>query len=85
MFACQKKRLPRLVVQWMFSGGSDVSYKFGTLSWMVWISGVLWGVPLIFIPVVAAGGKVIFILVHLGTGIPKVTFRRNQIHPIRRP
>ena len=60
MIAYPTKRLPQLVVQWLYSGGSAVYCKFGTLTWMGWPSGVLWGGPLICSLVVAAVGSDIF-------------------------
>ena len=56
IIACQKI-LSWLVVLWMWSGGSAVSCKYGTLAWMGWLSVVSWGGgPLFLSPVVVAGG-----------------------------
>ena len=84
MIACWRKRLPKTAVQWMCSVGSALSCKCGILAWLGWIFDVLWGGTLTCRPVSVAVGWVIFVLICLGTGIPKGASVRTQIHLIQR-
>ena len=66
----------------MWSDGSAVSCRYVSLDCMVLISGVLWGVPLICIPLTSSERLGISDLTCLGLGRSEEPHGRIQIHPI---